>query len=206
MHWGGQVEDDSLQVDWLTKASGLLALGGAESIFMSVLLVKQILTAYYLPLEGSEEDIVAQHRHMIHMEAVITAVSSHRNTWSDKTAGQIRSLSALRSSPHTSVIWGGVMQEKTSDICLPLTIDFVCFFPRSIQNANWWMTVISLICHLNVRVWDKKKCCSFVVPCLMFLSLTYLLQPIHPPHVTSLALLKICNCRTDGRLYKPSLQ
>lgn len=81
-----------------------MALGGAESIFMSVLLVKQILTAYYLPLEGSEEDIVAQHRHMIHMEAVITAVSSHRNTWSDKTAGQIRSLSARRSSPHTSVI------------------------------------------------------------------------------------------------------
>lgn len=99
VHWGGQVEDDSLQVDWLTKVSGLLALGGAESIFMSVLLVKQILTAYYLPLEGSEEDIVAQHRHMIHMEAVITAVSSHRNTWSDKTAGQIRSLSALRSPP-----------------------------------------------------------------------------------------------------------
>lgn len=205
MHWGGQVEDDSLQVDWLTKASGLLALGGAESIFMSVLLVKQILTAYYLPLEGSEEDIVAQHRHMIHMEAVITAVSSHRNTWSDKTAGQIRSLSALRSSPHTSVIWG---EDAGEDVWYlsPSHYWFCLFFPRSIQNANWWMTVISLICHLNVRVWDKKKCCSFVVTCLMFLSLTYLLQPIHPPHVTSLALLKICNCRTDGRLYKPSLQ
>lgn len=113
---------------------------------MSVLLVKQILTAYYLPLEGSEEDIVAQHRHMIHMEAVITAVSSHRNTWSDKTAGQIRSLSALRSPPHTSVIWGEDAGENIWYLS-PSHYWFCLFFHRSIQNANWWITVISLICH-----------------------------------------------------------
>lgn len=38
--------------------------------------------------------------------------------------------------------------------------------------------------------WVQRICCSH----------------IHPPHVIFLAWQKTCNCRTDGRLYKPSLQ
>lgn len=190
-----------LEDDWLTQMSGIVSLSGYEQCKMCALFGKAHLDSLlFTTQEASEETTVAQHGHMTHVGAVLTAVSSHQNTCSDKTGGRIRSLSRLRASPHATVMWG----------CRERRLMFMSVFLLSVQpkaQQKWGISVISL-----TGVWLASCCsrwkisCSCLIFCLMFLSLTYQLQLYPSPSCYIFGTQKICNCRTDGRLYKTSLK
>lgn len=163
---------------------------------------------------------------MTQVGSVVKAGSSNKNACSDKTGGGIRSLSSLVCYPpfipqyHVRVTRLGENAEDEAWYLFLLTVPPACL--RSICLSKMLSSQIDkqeaemqFQVQASRYVWvsDRQLVTegeknSAHPSCIASRTSVRPIRcsHIHPPHVISLAWQKTCNCRTDGRLYKLSLQ